>query len=255
MPAYGTKTSANDDRDTTMAEMSRIAGVLGGLGPAATVDFMQRVIDLTPAQREQDHVHLLVDQNPAVPNRQDAILDDQESPAPELAKMASRLEKAGADFLVMPCNTAHAFQRDIIEAVTIPFLSIVDATLQNLPATCRRVGILETPACRKAGLYEEALAVSGKARATLSDDECKHLMDIAYRVKSGRLESADQTEIKHLVAALLAQGAEAIIVACTEIPLLLKDEDVDVPLVSTTDALARLTIAIARGETPLPAAR
>ncbi|NNC77560.1 MAG: hypothetical protein HKN77_06305, partial [Woeseiaceae bacterium] len=90
-----------------MTGFIRIAGVLGGLGPVATVDFMQRVIDLTPVECEQDHVHMLVDQNPSVPNRQDAIMHGGESPAAALAAMALRLQKSGADFLVMPCNTAH----------------------------------------------------------------------------------------------------------------------------------------------------
>lgn len=238
-----------------MTGFIRIAGVLGGLGPVATVDFMQRVIDLTPVECEQDHVHMLVDQNPSVPNRQDAIMHGGESPAAALAAMALRLQKSGADFLVMPCNTAHAFEDDIINATEIPFVSIVEAAMDELPATCKRVGILETPACRKARLYQREFANSDRILESLGEAQCKELMRVVYEVKSGRLGSEQRSEIKSLVAALLARGVEAIIVACTEIPLILKSEDASVPLISTTDALARKTIAIARGEQPLPAAK
>lgn len=236
-----------------MNDGGRVAGVLGGLGPAATIDFMRRVLALSDASTEQQHVRLLVDQNPGVPNRQQAILADGSSPGPTLAAMAAGLERAGADFLVMPCNTAHAWQRDIAAATSLPFISIVDASIAALPRGISAIGVLETPACRKAGIYAAALARAGVDYLALTDTECAQLMDVAYAVKRGYCGAGQQTVAKTLAAALAGRGARAIIVACTELPLVLGDDDANVPLVVSTDALARMTIAIARGDIALPA--
>ncbi len=236
-----------------MDDNGRIAGVLGGLGPAATIDFMRRVLALGDAIAEQQHVRLLVDQNPGVPNRQQAILADGVSPGPALAAMAAGLERAGADFLVMPCNTAHAWQGDIVAATSVPFVSIVEASVAAIPKGITAIGVLETPACKKAGIYAAALAKAGFECIEMTAPECARLMDVAYAVKQGDCGTAQKQASKTLAAALAARGARAIIVACTEVPLVLDDADAEVPLVVSTDALARTTIAMARGEMPLPA--
>ena len=236
-----------------MNDDSRVAGVLGGLGPAATIDFMRRVLALSDASTEQQHVRLIVDQNPGVPNRQQAILADGISPGPVLAAMAAGLERAGADFLVMPCNTAHAWQDDITAATSLPFVSIVDACVAAIPGGITALGVLETPACKQAGVYAAALATAGFDYLALTDAECAQLMDVAYAVKQGDCGAGQQAVTKVLAAALAERGARAIIVACTELPLVLGDDAANVPLVVSTDALARMTIAIARGETELPA--
>ena len=236
-----------------MREKNLVAGVIGGLGPAATIDFLRRVLELTPAETEQDHIRLLVDQNPRVPNRQQAILENGSSPGPALADMAAGLERAGADFLVMPCNTAHAFARDITHAVSIPLVSIVDSTLESVTADVRTIGVLETPACRKAELYDNALNAAGRACIRLEASDCDVLMEVAYAVKRGDYGSVQKAAARQLAESLVARGAGAIIVACNELPLVLNDKDVSVPLIVTTDALARKTIALARGDLPLPA--
>ena len=236
-----------------MREASLTAGVIGGLGPDATVDFMKRIIELTPAATDQDHLRLLIDQNPQVPDRQDAILDDGESPGPMLAAMAVGLEAAGVDFLVMPCNTAHAFADDIVEAISIPFVSIVNTSMESIPAEVSAVGILETPACHDAHMYGAALEAEVLRHVALDADNRQDLMRLIYAIKGGDRSESVRLETKSLAAALVSRGAEAIISGCTEIPLVLADEDIDVPLISSTDALARATVAIARGERPLPA--
>ena len=114
-----------------MGDEKKTVGVLGGMGPEATVDFMAKVIALTDARRDQDHVRMLVDHNPQVPNRQDAILGDGEDPGPVLADMAADLEASGADFLVIPCNTAYVFEDAILAATHIPLISIVGEGLSR----------------------------------------------------------------------------------------------------------------------------
>ena len=134
-------------------------GVIGGMGPEATVDFMARVLALNDADRDQDHVRLLVDQNPKIPSRQQAILDGAASPEPCLAAMAARLEACDCDFLVMPCNTAHVFADAILAATRIPLVSIIDVTMRAAAATSAdRVGLLASAACVDAGVYQRALA-------------------------------------------------------------------------------------------------
>ncbi len=146
--------------------MRKVVGVIGGMGPDATVDFMSSVIAFTDAAQDQDHVRMLVDNNPAVPCRQQALLGNGEDPGPVMARMARGLEAAGADFLVMPCNTAHAFADAVRSAASIPLLSIVDVTV----AACSGhalVGMLATRGCLEARVYQDAFASTDElARAT-----------------------------------------------------------------------------------------
>src|SRR5210317_1191178 len=137
-----------------MSNAQKTAGVLGGMGPEATVDFMAKVIALTDASCDQDHVRMLVDHNPHVPDRQDAILGDGEDPGPVLAAMAAGLEASGADFLVVPCNTAYVYQDAILAATHIPLISIIGVSIaaatERAPQASR-IGVLATDGCIKSG--------------------------------------------------------------------------------------------------------
>lgn len=228
----------------------KIAGVIGGMGPEATVDFMARVIAATPASTDQDHVRLLVDQNPKVPSRQDAQAGKGEDPGPTLVAMAKGLEQAGADFLVMPCNAAHVFAEPVRNAVSIPFVSIIDVSVD----ACRQhegIGVLTTPGCLHAGLYQEALAAAGLAAVLPDDAEVTELMRLVAALKAGARDDSIARGMQSLAAALVDRGAQAIVAACTEIPLVLAPAMLEVPLVSSTDVLARATVAIATGARPL----
>ena len=224
----------------------KTAGVIGGMGPEATVDFMARVIAATPASTDQEHVRLLVDQNPKVPSRQAARAGKGEDPGPAMAAMAKGLEQAGADFLVMPCNTAHAFAQPVRSAVSIPLVSIIDVTVD----ACRQyddIGVLTTPGCLDAGLYQEALAAAGLAAVLPDDAEVAELMRLVAAIKAGDRDASIARGMQSLAAALVDRGAQAVVAACTEIPLVLTPDMLDVPLVSSTDVLAEITVAIATG--------
>jgi len=237
-----------------MATVSKTVGVLGGMGPDATVDFMAKVIALTPADRDQDHVHMLVDHNPKVPNRQAAILGGGEDPGPDLAAMAARLQTAGADFLVIPCNTAYAFQASILESTNIPLVSIIDETIVAVRehAKVNAVGVLATNGCLKADLYQKALLANDLSAVLPDDAEVAELMELIGRIKSGGKDDAVSASMRALADALVSRGAQAIVAGCTEIPLVLDDTMLDVPLISSTDVLAMKTVQLACGETPLP---
>lgn len=227
--------------------MNRIVGVLGGMGPDATADFMSRVIRATPAEKDQDHLRMLVDNNPHVPNRQEALLRGGEDPGPTLAAMARGLEAAGADFLVMPCNTAHAFVHAITEAVDIPLVSIIDATVDAC-GDAGMIGVLATDGCLASGVFQEALADRGRVAVLPDDAEMDALMGLIRRIKAGDTDSEVVAGMRAIAKALAVRGAEVIVAGCTEIPLVLDQGMLDVPLVSSTDALARATVAFALGD-------
>jgi len=234
-----------------MTNKEKVVGVLGGMGPDATVDFMAKVIALTPADKDQDHLHMLVDHNPTVPNRQDAILGDGEDPGPAMAAMARRLEAAGADFLVIPCNTAYAFQDSILDAVSIPLLSIIDESIQAVGKKAphaKAVGLLATNGCLLAGVYQSAIAAQDLVAVLPDDDELEQLMTLINGIKAGNKGSDVSTSMRKLAEALVGRGADAIIAGCTEIPLVLDGSMLEVPLISSTDVLAQKTVRFAQSE-------
>ena len=234
-----------------MMNKRKIVGVLGGMGPDATVDFMTKVIALTPADRDQDHLHMLVDHNPTVPNRQTFILGGDEDPGPAMAAMASRLEVAGADFLVIPCNTAYAFQKSILDVISIPLISIIDESIDAIgekAPDAKAVGLLATNGCLQAGVYQSAMAAKDLVAVMPEDDELEQLMTLVNGIKAGHKGSDVSASMRKLAEALVDRGAAAIIAGCTEIPLVLDDSMLEVPLISSTDVLAQRTVQFAQSE-------
>ena len=227
--------------------MSKTIGVIGGMGPAATVDFFGKLLEATPAERDQDHLRVLIDSNPRVPDRNAAIAGRGPSPAPKLAEAARGLERAGADVLVIACNTAHAFADEIQAATTIPLLSMIDATadaaMENKPW---RVGVLAADGCRRAGLYQRAFEARNVEALFLNDEGQQEFMQLLYRIKAGDVGDATQRAMERLAISLNARGAQAVIAACTEVPLVLNADALATPVISSTDALVARVVAFAR---------
>jgi len=229
----------------TETQKTQVVGVLGGLGPEATLDFYAKVLALTPATRDQEHLRLLIDSNPRVPNRNEAVAGTGPSPGPLLAAMALGLERAGADFLVMVCNAAHAFQGEIETAVSIPFVSIVtetcEATLRAVPGL-KTVGVLGSSGCLDAGLYQDAFAERGVTALVPEGTERDRFMKVLYRIKAGDKGAEVRETMRALAGSLIAEGAEAIVAGCTEVPLVLSGDALPCPLISSTDVLAERTV-------------
>ena len=224
---------------------TRTVGVIGGMGPGAAIDFVRTVMSLSEADRDEDHIPTLIDNNTQIPNRQAAILRGGPSPGPEIASMGKRLEGAGADFLVMPCNTAHAFQADLLDAISIPFLSIIDVAVEA-SGEYRRVGVLATEGCIRAGMYQRALTNAGLGPVTPPEKEVRELSGLVVEIKTGDTGDRVRQGIKALVHSLHEQGCDAIISACTEIPMALKDVELPCPLICSTRELAIATVNYAR---------
>jgi aspartate racemase len=229
---------------------------MGGMGPEATVDFMAKVIAMTDSGRDQDHVHMIVDQDPSVPNRQEAIRGGRDDVTPYLAAMAKRLESAGADFLVMVCNTAHVFLDGVRASAGIPFISIIEesvAEVERLTPVARNVGVMATDGCLDTGIYQRAITASGRTALVPDSDDVRELMRLISAIKAGDKGEDVAAGMRAVARRLVDRGADVIIGGCTEIPIVFGGEGFDVPVVSSTDVLAKKTLRLAKGEEPLPA--
>lgn len=218
--------------------MSKVLGVLGGMGPAATVAFLARVQALTPAEGDQDHIRILADINPQVPDR------NRQPDAAEktLGQMAMRLRDAGAQVLAMPCNTAHA-QKAGIEASGLPFIDMIAETVAAAKGhDARAIGVLATPGGE--ALYRAALEAEGVKPVLLKGEDRDAFMTCVYAVKRGDAGPVQRAGMRRLAEALNAAGADAVIAGCTEVPLLLDAADVSVPLIDSAEILARACVRV-----------
>ncbi len=225
-----------------MSRRSRpIIGILGGMGPDATVDLMRRVIVATPAADDCDHVHLLVDSNPDIPSRIAALIEGTgESPAPEIVKMAKRLEAAGAASLAIACNTAHFYAPDIRGAVSIPLLDMIELTAETIAQmalTHHRVGLLASTAVLNIGLYEKALSRSGIT--IISARRQSDLMDIIKAVKRGETGHIARHAFARIAAEMMEERVDLILIACTELSLLADSINPETPCLDAMDVLTR----------------
>ncbi len=215
--------------------MRRI-GILGGMGPEATVLLMQRIIAATPAADDADHVPLIVDQNPQVPSRIRHLIDGTgDDPGPVLAAMGSRLQAAGAEALAMPCNTAHHYAPAIRGAATIPLIDMVALSVAHaarLVGAGGTVGILASPAVRKIGLFDRAFAGAGLTAAYAQDDGAM-LANIRL-IKAKGATPAARAALAAASADLHSRGALVQMIACTEFSLI---SDAVAPAVTAFDTM------------------
>ena len=233
-----------------MSGAEKIVGVIGGMGPEATVEFMRRLVAVVPAKDDADHLHVIADNNPKVPSRIKALIEGGgEDPAPVLIAMARRLEAAGAEVLAIPCNTAHYYWPQISQAVRVPVLDVVALTTAKLAALSprpRRIGILASPAVRLVGLFERRMAEAGFETLFPGSDDEERLLGIIRAVKAGEVKPSDWQAYQDIAARLTDRGAEAFLVACTELSLLLAPR-LPQPMLDTLDILVDGTVAAARG--------
>lgn len=222
-------------------------GVLGGMGPLATLDFFSKVLAATPVQGDADHVPLLIQSDPRIPPRPPAILGHARSPLPELLAGRDRLIAAGATALAMPCNTAHFWYADLVAGCPVPFLSIVDTSVAELAPLAKAgapIGIIATRATLAARIFDAPLMQAGYTPLLPDDDVQDRLVLPGIElVKAGQATQGGQL-IVQAVEALLQRGAGAVLLACTETPLAL--DAVQSPLrarcVDSTAALARACV-------------
>ncbi|ALV62187.1 Aspartate racemase [Thermococcus sp. 2319x1] len=227
--------------------MEKVIGILGGMGPLATVDLFKRIVLKTPAKKDQEHPRIIIYNNPKIPDRTAYILGKGENPLPELIDSAKKLEKWGADFIIMPCNTAHYFADEIQKAIKIPLINMIEETASHVEALgVKRVGILATTGTIVSGIYQKALEKRGIEALVPSGEDQEKVMKAIYEgVKAGDIEPGRKLLLE--VAKKLENEVEAIIAGCTEVSVALKPEDLSVPLVDPMDILAEKAVKLALG--------
>lgn len=226
-------------------------GVLGGMGPLATIDFMRKVLDATPATRDQDHLPMIVCSLPQIPDRTAAFRGTGESPLDALVDCGRRLASAGADLIVMPCNTAHLWFDAVQAQLQRPMLHLVDAALHEALALAgpqARLGLLATDATIASGLYINRHLPGAPAPTWLlptAGEMLEQVMPGIEAVKAGRLD-AGRALLAEAGRALARRGADVLVLGCTEIPLVLDAAACGLAVVDATAALARQVVARVR---------
>lgn len=223
------RTTSTDKRDDSRF----LLGVLGGMGPAATADFYSKLIAASPAERDQDHVPVVIWADPTTPDRSAAILGEGMDPTPWLRRGAEMLSAAGSKLIVIPCNTAHRFAADALNGLGVRLIDMIEETVEELarmPLASREVGVLATDGTLSARLYQEALERRGFTCLLPDATEQQLVMDVIRAVKAGHGRGA-ASGVVQVANGLIERGAAAIVAGCTEIPLVLEDASVAVRVV------------------------
>ena len=201
-----------------MAERKTI-GIIGGMGPLATVELFRKLVLLTRASSDREHIHILVDNFPQVPDRTASILNGGESPVPYIVQAGERLARSGAELLLLPCNTSHYYYGEIAARLPVPLLNMLQLTALSLQASgVRKVGLLATDGTIKTRVFEKALAEVGIDALLPDESGQKAVMDMIYlQIKAGK--EPNRPSLERVMDKLRSRGAERIVFGCTELPL------------------------------------
>ncbi|MBD3414937.1 MAG: amino acid racemase [Candidatus Aminicenantes bacterium] len=209
-------------------------GILGGMGPEATAFMYNLFIREAKAEKDQDHPQIIIFSNPQTPPRTDAIFKSEKDPVPFLKAGMSVLKKAGADFIVMPCITAHYFIPDLKKEIPFNFISLIEESVKwaeyNNPGM-RKAGLLSSSGTMKSGLFHAAFEKKGIELITPDKREQQRMMEVIFGpkgIKAGFKTSSSRKQLIQTAESLIKRGAEAIIAGCTEIPLALSPDDIQV---------------------------
>lgn len=239
-------------------------GVVGGVGPAATVSFLDQLVRATPAVRDQDHLKVVVEQNPQIPDRTAYLVGDGADPTLALYATCRKLQDADADIIAIPCNTAHAFVNHIQPMLQIPIIHMLRETVDFIAKAygdARRIGLLATTGTIAARVYHEEIERAMRQALTPDAATQDEIMDAIYGprgVKSGFRDPQGRARVEAAIRALAGRGAEVIILGCTELPLLIEQDlgyQVDgrtVPIIDPAQVLAQRCIAYSRAARGLP---
>lgn len=222
--------------------LKKTIGIIGGMGPGATALLFQKIIDYTEANRDSEHIHIVIDNNTTIPDRTIAILHNEKSPAKCIVESGKKLEMCGAKLLLIPCNTSHYYYDYIQENLSVPVVNMIEETAKVcLENKCTKVGILATTGTCKTDTYGRELKKFGIDAVYPDDDGQKKVMEVIYdQVKAGKkinVQILDQTLKK-----MSSKGAQAFILGCTELPFAIKNGDFGYKFFDSLDILARCAV-------------
>ena len=226
--------------------MKKAIGILGGMGPLATADLFRKIVTMTKAGCDNDHIRIYIDDNASIPDRTAAILAGGKDPTPIMADSLKKLEGCGADCIIMPCNTAHYFLPRLQAMTEVPFLSMLEATAKTCAAAFpgKTAAILATKGTLATGLYEEALKAQGVSYLVPNADEQDALMRVIYEgVKADAAPESYRADMEHTMETLSARGADYFILGCTELPVAAELLDLKQPMIDPTTELAKAAIS------------
>ncbi|WP_175694721.1 cysteate racemase [Burkholderia ambifaria] len=222
-----------------------LVGVLGGMGPLATVDFMHRVIRLTHARCDQEHLPMIVANLTQTPDRSRAIIDGGADPLPALLDGVALLNRCGVDVIVIPCNSAHHWYAPLRERSAAPVLHIVDASVAAVPAGVRRVAVLATGGTLVSGFYQAALRARGFEPVMPAVAAQRDIAACIAAVKAGKIDASVRC-LSRALATLARRDVGVAVMGCTEIPIAARAlRDAPFALIDSTQELARATVAYA----------
>lgn len=204
--------------------MKHTIGILGGMGPAATADMLEKFVYLRDASCDQQHIPLIVSSIPDIPDRTACLLSGGPSPYHYLERYLHMLEEAGAECIVIPCNTAHYWFEDLRAVAKVEMISILDATLGEIPPSVKRVGLLATNATLATGLYQKKATAQGLTLIPPEETGQEQVMQAIYALKSGDKPAAEKLLFPQ-IERLISRGAQRIIMGCTEIPLIVSGHE------------------------------
>ena len=223
--------------------MMKKLGVIGGLGPMATVYFLQMVTQMSQAGTDQEHMEILLHSNPRIPDRTGYILDQsRESPLPMMVQAAKGLADQGAELIAIPCVTAHYFRKQLEEILQIPVIDAPGETALCLKeAGISRVGIMATDGTITCGLVQDALAKQGIECILPDKGNQAQVMSLIYDdVKAGK--PADLAKLEAVSGQLFREGAEVVLLACTELSLAKRDFSLGTDYLDVLEVLARKAV-------------
>ncbi|MFQ5706246.1 MAG: aspartate/glutamate racemase family protein [bacterium] len=220
-------------------------GVLGGMGPEATALFFQRIVDLTPAKVDQNHIPVLIYNNPQIPDRTKGILKQGEDPLPELLRSLALLEQAGADFVCIPCNSAHFYYEQMASQCKVEILNLIQEVLEAClqeNGDYETVGLLATSGTIQSQLYQQAFQKRGIAVIVPDAWELKDLQSVIYRIKG---KTKNVVAVEAFARQLVKKGAQAVILGCTELSLVQSELSLAVPIFDSLEVLAKRAVQLA----------
>ena len=230
--------------------VEKIIGILGGMGPEATADLYIRIIRATKVQRDQDHHRVIIDSNAKIPDRTAAIRGKGPSPLPMLVETGLNLQKAGADFIIIPCNTAHYFHGDLQKKLKIPVLHMIRLSAEKTHARhpeVRKAGLLASDGTLMSRLYQESWEKHGIEIIEPGAETQRNVMKAIYQhIKRGDLEPGRKL-LRDASLELIEAGAEAVICGCTEVSIVLHDGDLAVPVLDPMQDVAEEAVRLAAG--------
>lgn len=227
-------------------------GILGGLGPEATADLFKRIIKATPAKTDQEHIQTIIYSNPKIPDRTQAIVYGGESPLPEMTKTAKALDALNVNIILIPCNTAHYFHKELQETISTPILHMIEETAQHIKENyphVKNVGLLATTGTIRSGIYAKALAKYG-LQAIIPDEDVQEnfVMEAIYGTKGIKAgyKQKPRTLLKYAAMKLDQAGADILIKGCTEVALVLNEKNCEQSLVDPANVAAQRAVEIAQ---------